>query len=271
VLCIDIYNEKEMDKLIKLYDLAPIPTSTRYYSPTAWKTRMGLLHKGVKFETIPINFLDLRGDVATRSGQPNITVPAIELPDGKFIYDSFRIAEWLEETYPNAPSLFTGDGKPSCNAQSEHVATGKNYARMIDLGLGASKSEWAVWYDLFFPHLDQVIIGEELRAYFVSDARLGPNGYEKLLKLDYEELARRAKLNVQPLVQILRERPGQYFQGTHPGQVDYIIFGRYAYCRMLNPKLTKEIWDDQGIELSNWIRTLSEAYDGHAQKLFLSV
>jgi hypothetical protein len=48
-------------------------------------------------------------------------------------------------------------------------------------------------------------------------------------------------MNVQPLVQILRERPGQYFQGTHPGQVDYIIFGRYAYCLMLDPELTKEI------------------------------
>jgi hypothetical protein len=76
---------------------------------------------------------------------------------------------------------------------------------------------------------------------------------------------------VQPLVQILRERPGQYFQGTHPGQVDYIIFGRYAYCRMLDPELTKEIWNDQGEELSQWISTLSQAYDGHAQKLFDSI
>ncbi|CAF4741536.1 unnamed protein product, partial [Rotaria magnacalcarata] len=69
------------------------PTSTRYYSPTTWKTRMGLLHKNVSFETVPINFLDLRGNLAIRSGQTNITVPAIELPDGTFIYDSFRIAE----------------------------------------------------------------------------------------------------------------------------------------------------------------------------------
>src|SRR5689334_3609237 len=102
-----------MEQVIKLYDLAPSPTSTRYFSPTAWKTRLGLLRKGVKFETIPIIFLDLRGELAIRSGQPNITVPATELSDGTFIYDSFRIAEWLEDTYPDAPSLFTGDGKPS--------------------------------------------------------------------------------------------------------------------------------------------------------------
>jgi glutathione S-transferase len=105
---------------------------------------MGLLHKGAKFKTIPINFLDLRGELVARSGEPNITVPALELPNGTFIYDSFRIAEWLEGAYPDAPSLFTGDGKPPRDAQPELVVMGKNYARLIDLGLGASKPEWAV-------------------------------------------------------------------------------------------------------------------------------
>jgi hypothetical protein len=49
------------------------------------------------------------------------------------MYNSFRIAEWLNSSYADAPSLFTGDGKPSRDAQSEHLATGKNYARLIDL------------------------------------------------------------------------------------------------------------------------------------------
>ena len=58
------------------------------------------------------------------------------------------------------------------------------------------RSEWAVWYDLFFPQLDQQIIGEEHRAYFTSDLRLGPQGYQKLLALDRQELKRRAKMNI---------------------------------------------------------------------------
>ncbi|CAF2753698.1 unnamed protein product [Rotaria sp. Silwood2] len=260
-----------MDGVIKFYDLAPRASSTHYFSPNTWKTRMSLLHKGVKFETISATLLDFRGDLARRSNQRHISAPAIELPDGTFIYDSFRIAEWLENAYPNAPSLFTGDGKLSCDAWPEHINLGKNYARMIDLGLGASKPEWAVWFDLFFPQLDKIITGEEHRAYFISDARHGPQGYQKLLSLDCQELMRRAKMNIQPLVQILRERPNEYFQGTHPGQVDYVIFGRYAYCRMLDTKLTREIWNDQGEELNTWIKKLSQAYDGHAQQLFDSV
>ncbi len=59
---------------------------------------------------IPINFLDLRGERVIRSGQPNITVPALELPDETFIYDSFRIAECLNDAYPDAPSLFRDVG-----------------------------------------------------------------------------------------------------------------------------------------------------------------
>ncbi|CAF3658817.1 unnamed protein product [Rotaria sp. Silwood1] len=257
-----------MDGIIKFYDLAPSTSSTHYFSPNTWKTRMGLLHKGVEFETIPATLLDFRRDLARRSNQPHIAAPAIELPDGTFIYDSFRIAEWLENTYPDAPSLFTGDGKLSCDARPEHIIVGKNYARMIDLGLGASKPEWAVWFDLFFPQLDKLIAGDEHRAYFISDARHGPQGYQKLLALDRQELIRRAKMNVQPLVQVLREHPNEYFQGTHPGQVDYVIFGRYAYCRMLDAKLTKEIWNDQGEELNNWIQRLSQAHDRHAQQIF---
>ncbi|CAF1093263.1 unnamed protein product [Adineta ricciae] len=257
-----------MNQKIKLYDLVASPKSTCYFSPTAWKTRLGLLHKNVQFETIPTTFLQLRGELAQRSGCPDITIPAIELLDGTFIYDSFRIAEWLETTYPDAPSLFTGDGKSSRESQPEQVILGKNYSRLVDLGLGASKSEWAVWYELFFPQQDKLITGDEHRAYFTSDARLGPQGYQKLLALDRQELTRRAKMNVQPLAQILHERSNEYFQGTHPGQVDYIIFGRYAYCRMLDAELTKEIWNDQGEELNEWIERLCQAFDGHAQRLF---
>lgn len=257
--------------MIKFYELIPSLNSTCFFSPNTWKTRMGLLHKGVQFETVPVTLIDVRHDLASLSNQPNITVPAIELPNREFIYDSFRIAEWLENTYPDQPSLFTGDGQSTNKAQSEHIQMGKNYARMIDLGLGASKPEWAVWFHLFFPQLDQLMSEGEIRNYFRSAIRLGPQGYEKLISLDRQELIRRAKMNVQPLLQILRERPNEYFQGKHPGQVDYIIFGRYAYCRMIDPQLTKQIWEDQGEELSNWIDKLSKAHDGHALKLFQNV
>ncbi len=39
---------------------------------------------------------------------------------------------------------------------------------------------------------------------------------------------------------------------------------------MINQQLTKQIWEDQGEELSNWIDKLSKAHDEHALKIFQS-
>ncbi|TPX69342.1 hypothetical protein SpCBS45565_g02586 [Spizellomyces sp. 'palustris'] len=256
---------------IKFYDLTADPTkSTRFFSPNTWKTRMALLHKQVKFETVPVTLLDIRGPIAKRSGLPNIQAPAIELPDGTFLYDSFRISEWLETAYPDAPSLFTGDGQSTRQANPAHLTTGKAYARLVDLGLGSSSPEWAVWFELCFPEVckfhQEGVPG--LYEYFISDQRLGPSGREKLFALDRVELIRRAKLTVTPLIQILRERPGEYLQGKFPGQADYVLFGRYAYCRLLNKEIAKEVWDDQAPELASWVQKLSQAFNGHAQKIF---
>lgn len=65
---------------------------------------------------------------------------------------------------------------------------GKNYARLVDLGLGASKPQWNVWFELCFLQLDQLIIEKETSEYFRSDLRLGPNGYQSLISLNQEEL-----------------------------------------------------------------------------------
>ena len=69
------------------------------------------------------------------------------------------------------------------------------------------------------------------------------------LSWDREELTRRARMNVQPLITILRESASDYLQGTSPGFVDYVLFGRYAYCRMLDARLAQQIWNDQGMEI----------------------
>jgi hypothetical protein len=256
--------------MIKFYDLVPSRASRCFFSPNTWKTRLSLLHKNVPFETIPVTLADIRQDLIRRSGQANLTAPAIELPDGRILFDSFRISEWLEENYPDAQSLFTGDGQSTSNADRGHLQMGKNYARLVDLGLGASKPQWNVWFELCFPQLDRLMIERETSDYFRSDLRLGPNGYQRLICLNQDELTERARLNLQPFIQILKERPEEYFQGKVPGQVDYILFGRYAYCRMLNPQLTKFLWHEQSEELHQWIEKISQAFDGHANRLFQS-
>lgn len=230
---------------------------------------MCLLHKNVQFETIPITVMDLRNDLVKRSNNVDIKAPIIELEDGTFIHDSFRIAQWLERNYPDQPSLFSGNGKTTNESNADELALGERYSRFIDFGLGGSDPQWAIWFELFFPEFDRLMsVDEQTRIYFRSDQRLGPNGYEKLLSLSRDDLIRRAKSNLQPLTNLLRENSNSFLQGSHAGLVDYILFGRYAYGRMLNPDLCREIWNEQSTEVDQWINRLTNLYDRHAERLF---
>nr|WP_316861295.1 glutathione S-transferase family protein [uncultured Cohaesibacter sp.] len=95
---------------IKLYDLCGQNRDLRF-SPACWRTRMALAHKGLEVETIPTLFTEI-GEI---EGGGQTTVPVLKDGD-RVIRDSFDIALYLEETYPDLPSLFQGEGgkKTSC-------------------------------------------------------------------------------------------------------------------------------------------------------------
>lgn len=88
---------------IKLYDLCGTDANNRF-SPTCWRTKLSLVHKGLDFEAIAVPFTKIaetvKGDVKTL---PTIVDGATE------VTDSFDIAVYLEEKYPDAPSLFGGE------------------------------------------------------------------------------------------------------------------------------------------------------------------
>ncbi|KAJ3119021.1 hypothetical protein HDU96_003196 [Phlyctochytrium bullatum] len=244
---------------VKFYELVFTSADAPYYTtPNTWKTRLSLLHKKVPFDTTEIDVLGVKTELSAKLGS-KATVPALEFDDGSLLCDSFKIAEYLERTYPDAPSLFTST---STSAASEgELALGKAYARMVDLGLGESTPQWAVWFDVAAPDLYLSLPPGPNRDYAVSDARHQPGGFRwQMERRDKEDLIGRAKLNIQPLITILKERPGEFFQGKEPGFADFVLFGRYAMCRNSNPKLAKEIWDDQGAEVAQWVEGMLQKY-----------
>ncbi len=87
---------------IKLYELAG--QGDAKISPHCWKSVYAVFHKGLEFERIGIGFFE-KGRVAF-SGQDLVPV----LQDGDTVVsDSWAIAEYLEEAYPERPSLFGGE------------------------------------------------------------------------------------------------------------------------------------------------------------------
>ena len=96
---------------ITLYDLQLASGCT--ISPFVWATKYALAHKGFDINIVPGGFTG----ILERTGGRSERLPVIE-DDGEFILDSWVIAEYLDETYPDRPTLV---GDPSVKVLTEFV------------------------------------------------------------------------------------------------------------------------------------------------------
>jgi glutathione S-transferase len=88
---------------ITLYELAGADRSLRF-APHCWKSKLALAHKKLSFKTEPVWFTEK--EKFAMSEQPLLPI----ITDGdKVVSDSWAIAEYLEATYPDGPSLFAND------------------------------------------------------------------------------------------------------------------------------------------------------------------
>lgn len=77
-------------------------------APSPRRARIFLAEKSVPHKTVEINLManEQMGD-AFRKINPDCTVPALQLEDGKILTDNASIAAYLEEIYPEPPLLGT--------------------------------------------------------------------------------------------------------------------------------------------------------------------
>jgi glutathione S-transferase len=75
-------------------------------APSPRRTRILLAEKNVPHKTVEINLMtnEQMGD-DFRKINPDCTVPALQLEDGKILKDNASIATYLEEVYPTPPLL----------------------------------------------------------------------------------------------------------------------------------------------------------------------
>jgi len=194
-----------------LYDLAGADPARRF-SPFCWRTRMALAHKGLEVETVPWRFTEK--DRIAFSGQG--LVPVL-VDDGRVVSDSWAIALWLEETYPDRPSLFEGAG-------------GMGMARFINS-----------WTDaVLHPGVSRLIIldilaclGPEDTAYFRAsrEQRFGMSLEQWCA--DREARVQTFRKDLQPLRITLRAQP--WLGGQAPNYADYIVFGAFQWARSVSP------------------------------------
>lgn len=217
---------------MKLYELVGTD-KTQGFSPYVWRSRMALAHKGLEVEMVPLTFTEIQEMDGAK------TVPILE-HDGIFIHDSWDIACYLEEKFPDRASLFGGE-------------TGKAYANFFNF---TSFTHLlmplfpALVYDIF-QGLDQ-----KDQDYFRKsrEARLGMALEEAHAHQD-KSLAAFQK-QVWPFNQTLKSQA--FFNGNQPAYTDYIIYGLFQWARGVSA-LQIISPDDP---LYDWRGRMDELYEG---------
>lgn len=216
---------------ITLYELAGRDTA-RPFSPHCWKTVMSLAHKGLHFERSAVPFTGVP-EVENRFGK---TVPVLRDGD-KVISDSFDIALYLEETYPDRPTLFGGQG-------------GITLSRFME-AWSASQIHTTIGGRLL---LDiHAMLEPQDQAYFREsrEARFG-KPLEEVVEAGAERV-REFGAKLEPLRLMLKRQP--FIGGEAPLFADYIVFGAFQWARvcsaeeLLAPDDPVSLWFDRCLDL----------------------
>lgn len=221
-----------------LYELCGTDTS-RPFSPFCWRSRMALLHKGLEFETAPRPFTEIAA-IAPDAGK---TVPL--LVDGaRTICDSWAIAEYLEDTYPDQPSLFGGAG-------------GRAAAKFIDSWANASVS--ALIVRLIVKDIHDILAPAD-QAYFreTRESRFG----QTLEEVQHDREARVAEVAkaLMPMNIMLRSQP--FIGGNTPLYGDYSLFGTLQWARVSSPLTLLEA----DTPVAEWFERCLDLFNGAARK-----
>jgi glutathione S-transferase len=222
---------------IQLYDLASADPKLRF-SPYCWRVKMALAHKDLAWEEIPCHFTE-----KDRLPEPNAGTVPVLVDDGMVVSDSWKIAEYLDERYPQKP-LFD-----SAQARSEALLIKFWIERTIHpfvtrMGLGDFLS----------------VLHEKDKPYFrqTREKRFGMPIEQYMQTRDQARDGFRDAL--EPLRAMLAEQ--RYVAGNNPGYADYIVFGVLQWMRCGSPYASLR----QDDAVFGYRERLLDLYDGLGRK-----
>jgi maleylacetoacetate isomerase len=91
-----------------------------FRSSAAYRVRIALNLKGIDYETVPIHLQKDGGrqkSAEYRAVNPQMRVPALELPGGDVLVQSLAIIDYLEETFPE-PALLPADTRSRAHVRA---------------------------------------------------------------------------------------------------------------------------------------------------------
>ncbi len=222
--------------MIQLWELRG--QDDRRFSAFAWRSRMALMHKGLAFSEHPVRLTD-KELIAFSGGK---TVPIIRDGDA-VVRDSWQIADYLERTYPQRPSLFGG-------------ATGRALCQFFN-----------VWVDrtivpLAFRALacDAILIQDPAdHAHFRETVEKFTGQSPESLKALQDKAFERLSGALDPARATLKRQT--YIGGAEPCYADYALFSVFQWARIVSP--VRALPD--GDPLLAWMDSLLNLYHGHGR------
>lgn len=222
---------------IQLYDLTDA-TREIFFSPYCWRIRMALKHKGLDFESIPWHFTDKNLIEEKSAGR----VPVI-VDDDRWVHESFDIARYLDEQYPDHPALMKDDAA---------VAT----ARFIEA--------WCNFH--VFATLRPISVLSVHKIIHEKDQLYFRESREAMLKQKLEDLSNDPAAEKKALAAALRPAEAtfatqKFFGGSQPNYADFILFGTlmWPYQVCSNSPL------EPGSNVDQWFNRLLDLNGGFAR------
>jgi len=215
-----------------LYELAGADPALRF-SPYCWRTRLALAKKALPVTTVPWRYHER--EALAFSGQERVPV----LVDGATIVaDSWAIADYLEQRYPERPSLFRGEPGPvrflnSWADSTLHPAL----LRVVVL-------------DIF------AVIDPGDRAYFRASRERRFAATLEAHSADRAAHLAALKAVLTPLEAVLAQQP--YLAGADPAYADYVLAGTFQWIRCIGgPPLAAPDGPVAG-----WWQRMLDSFDG---------
>jgi len=224
--------------MIALYELKG--KNDRRYSLFSWRARMALRHKGLDFESIPVRLSD-KTAIGFSGGK---TVPVIKDKD-TVVRDSWKIAEYLENRYKDAPPLFGGE-----------------------IGRGVSQA-FNTWVDrAVVPAMLRVIAADIHERVHRKDEEYFRQTMEKVLRMTLEESRAKRDEAVLQLGRVLEPMQAAlkrqaFMAGATPAYADYILFSVFQWARVMSPQ---ELLGPED-PLCRWREQMLDLHDSFARNV----
>lgn len=212
----------------------------RPFSPHCWKVVQALHHKGLDFVERPTPFTQIP---ALENGFSR-TVPILR--DGnELVRDSFEIALYLEDRYPDRPTLFGGEGGKALSRFVERFCQSIVHPMVTNIAV-------ADIHDM---------LDETDRIYFRTsrEAFLGRRLEE--VKAERDAVIAEFPARLEPVRQTLRYQ--DFLGGDGPLFADYILFGALQWMRITAD--TKVLAEDDAVAL--WFERCLDLHDGAGRRV----